>query len=411
MKKTLSNQMTILMISILGVCFISCSKDDASGVIETGGVLNVNVEKAGSFESLLGKSMKYNTEKLKITGSLNGDDIRCLRDMMNTNKGGKLKSLDMADAYIVAGGGWYYEDEYANPEIWEPGDSMYVTKPNTIGEYMFENCDALENLILPNSVVKLSHYMFGYESLSEIRSITIGRSTIGTTDIPHEDCDIPDMLIWLYNLEEINVHADNPKYASENGIMYNKGKTVLYNVPANYKYGKFSFPNTLKVIAHEAFRDYHASSSIKLPASIQKIEYRAFVQSKFKIIDIGSVSEIESGVFSDCEEVESITLSESLTMIPSSTFCECKLLSSITIPSSVRLVAGGIFAGCLNLHSIYMESSNPPTGTSYVKNARDIFNNYYYEDWYKSIKLYVPTGSKSKYSSTVPWNELIIIER
>lgn len=409
MKKNFLNWMTIVMVTIVSVGFTSCGDDDepkdvnktdeTADVIEKDGVLQVNVKTAGDFATLIGETRKYQTGKLKVSGFINGEDFRCIRDMMITANGGRLEYLDMSDASIVAGGGSFI----LNDNTGKYDDDDYKTQYNFISESMFEDCDAIQELILPNSVVRISHYMFGYAFDSNIRSITIGRSTVGSID--HDEDDVLGALAWMDKLEEINVHADNPKFASDKEIMYNKDKSILYNVPPMYK-NSLSFPNSLQTIAGFAFRGY-AASSIKLPSSVKKLENRAFMYSEIKSIDIGSVSEIGEDVFFGCKKTENIVLPELITRIPRSTFCLCTALSSITIPQSVRFIGKYAFESCDNLRNIYMESSTPPIGDLDVKSCNDVFS----LTSYKSINLYVPKGSKSKYLATIPWSELNIIEK
>ena len=405
MKTTILNWITILMVTIMSAGFVSCSNDDddnsldkTTNVQEKDGVLQVNIKTAGNFAALIGSTRKYQTGKLKVSGSINGDDFKCIRDMMTTAKGGRLEFLDMSDASIVAGGGYYLEDLYY------PED--YKTQNNFISERMFEDCDALQELILPNSVVRISHYMFGGSFNSNVRSITIGRSTLGSIDNGYDEREdeVLGVLAWMPRLEEIIVHTDNPKFTSEKGIMYNKDKSILYNVPPMYK-NNLSLPNSLQVIAGCAFCGYTASS-IELPNSVKELENRAFAWSKIKTIDIGYVSEIGEDVFLNCD-AENIILSPNITLIPNNTFRDCNNLKSITIPQSVLFIGLYAFNGCENLRNIYMENATPPRGTSDVKSCKDVFT--WIED-YKSINLYVPKGSKSKYASTIPWSELNIIE-
>ena len=397
-----------LFVAAISLGFTSCGDDDESGtgnktdetadVIEKDGVLQVNVKTAGDFATLIGETRKYQTGKLKVSGFINGEDFRCIRDMMITANGGRLEYLDMSDASIVAGGGSYILHDNTKYDY-----DDYKTQNNFISESMFEDCDAIQELILPNSVVRISHYMFGSSWDCNIRSITIGRSTVGSID--HDEDDVLGALAWMDKLEEINVHADNPKFASDKGIMYNKDKSILYNVPPMYK-NSLSFPNSLQTIAGYAFRGY-AASSIKLPSSVKKLENRAFMYSEIKSIDIGSVSEIGELVFFGCKKTENIVLSELITRIPRSTFCLCTALSSITIPQSVRFIGKNAFESCDNLRNIYMESSTPPIGDYEVESCDDVFC----LTPYKSINLYVPKGSKSKYLATIPWSELNIIEK
>ena len=79
----------------------------------------INVATAGTFESLIraeyGSSGLYKLTSLKITGNLNGSDIRFLRKMAGRNEDGSvhysgknLINLDLTEANIVSGGDYYY---------------------------------------------------------------------------------------------------------------------------------------------------------------------------------------------------------------------------------------------------------------------------------------------------------------
>lgn len=317
---------------------------------ENNGTLIVNVYEAGVFPTLI-DGRKNTTTRMKIIGSLNGTDIISLRDMMMSDRGGHLSYLDLSDASIVEGG-----EPYRNPS----GEYTYTTKNNIISDDMFDSCDVIQELILPNSVVKISSDIFGVKAKSNIRTITIGQFTIGAIDSFYDvhDLDFKESLgtlAWMSELEEIIVHPDNPKYSSENGVMYNKDKTILYHVPPKYK-KMLSLPNSLTTIGSHSFVRYSASS-VKLPNSVKILEGWAFAYSNLRSIDIGtSVVEIGKSAFVDCNKLE----------------------------------------------SLYIGSPKPPSVSLDMKSVYDIFSHY--------IKLYVPKGSKDRYASTIPWSELNIIE-
>lgn len=88
---------------------------------------------AGEFEELMGDS-KYEYITLSIAGPMNGDDLRCLRQMMGRDidgsaTAGRLAQVNMADAHIVEGGGVY-------------GSSRY-TENNVVGYGLFADCTLL----------------------------------------------------------------------------------------------------------------------------------------------------------------------------------------------------------------------------------------------------------------------------
>ena len=120
-------------------------------ITQYGNINVVTLEEAGTLKSLLGNGY-LNVKSLKIVGPINGDDIYYLRKMLGGNNfseadWGKLTTLDLSNATIVKGGGWYYTpNEY--------------TINDTIGNYMFHECTNLKSITLPNNVNFIGSYAF-----------------------------------------------------------------------------------------------------------------------------------------------------------------------------------------------------------------------------------------------------------
>lgn len=62
--------------------------------------------------------------------------------------------------------------------------------------------------------------------------------------------------------------------------------------------------------------------------------------------------------FYGCDDLEAITLPESITSIGQHAFQQCSPLTSIYIPSGVESIGEGVFWGCSNLNSIIVDSNN-----------------------------------------------------
>lgn len=122
---------------------------------------------AGEFEELMGDS-KYEYTTLSIAGPMNGDDLRCLRQMMGRDidgsaTAGRLAQVNMADAHIVEGGGVY-------------GSSRY-TENNVVGYGLFADCTLLTSVTLPSDAVKIEKDAF--MNCTALREITIPASATG----------------------------------------------------------------------------------------------------------------------------------------------------------------------------------------------------------------------------------------
>ena len=91
---------------------------------------------------------------------------------------------------------------------------------------------------------------------------------------------------------------------------------------------------------------------VSVPVGVETIEKKAFAGTSVERVDLAStVKSMGSGVFSDCKDLESVTLG-SVEAIPADTFSGCESLSSVSIPSSVKEVGSNAFSGCKALGSI-----------------------------------------------------------
>lgn len=94
-------------------------------------VTEINVETAGTLSSLLTSTDR----ELKVTGFINGTDIKFIRGLVEA---GTVIKLDWSEVKIVAGGEAYYES--------------YTTENDVIGKKMFYKCSKLQQMVLPTSV-------------------------------------------------------------------------------------------------------------------------------------------------------------------------------------------------------------------------------------------------------------------
>ncbi len=106
----------------------------------------VNVATAGTLNQYITTDEKLTTTELVVTGQLNGDDMRLLREMAGVDYNdnattGKLATLDLSQARIVAGGSSY--------------KGSLMTKNNVVGESMFSKCSSLVTVKLPKTVTSI----------------------------------------------------------------------------------------------------------------------------------------------------------------------------------------------------------------------------------------------------------------
>ena len=129
----------------------------------------------------------------------------------------------------------------------------------SIGDNAFWNC-TLENVTIPDSVVSIG--VDAFCSCSNLTSITIPNSVTYIDIYAFESCR---------NLANINVDSGNTYFASVEGVLFNKNKTVLIAYPGG-KAGEYTIPNNVTSISAGAFANCTNLTKVTIPNSVTNIE-------------------------------------------------------------------------------------------------------------------------------------------
>ena len=373
----------------------------------------INVETAGSLPTLISESEKFAITKLTLTGSLNGTDIRLIREMAGVDvkfedTEGKLSVLDMSGAKIVAGGDFYLSiltgvgsetvDYYSADD--SIGDYMFTFSRNLtsvalpddvtdIGQYVFRSCDRLSSIVIPNSVVSIGSYAF---SLTGLTTVAIGNNVTSLGEGVFSNCKkITSIVINGNPSMKERVFESCPELSSVtiNGDLAAIGDNMFAGCG---KLASINIPTSVTTIGSAAFTNA-GLTSITLDNHITSIKYAAFSNcSKLTSVVINGNPSIDNGVFRSCTALTSVTIGNGLTTIGQQMFDLCSKLTSITIPESVTTIKKQAF-GSTGLKEVYFYKLAPPTC------AADAFENVDAG----VCKLYVPVGSKQDYWLATGW--------
>ena len=142
----------------------------------------------------------------------------------------------------------------------------------------------------------------------------------------------------LPNLREINVAADNKDLESDNGVLYNKGKTILYRMPKKHTAVSYVIPNTVTRIDYNAFEGCENLVSVTMGDSVEYLYAYAFRDAvnleSIRLSD--NIKNIQTECFLNCTKLKTVNLPKNLTTISDSAFQKCaSIAGELVIPNGV----------------------------------------------------------------------------
>ena len=209
---------------------------------------------------------------------------------------------------------------------------------DTIDMFAFYGCTNLYSVNFSSSLcnlVYLGSYAFGKCNLS---GVTIPQTTKYIGYAPFYDNSL---------MTNITVNANNPNYCSYFNALYNKSKTILYQLPGNWQDGVFA-------------------------ETLQRVYQYAATGCKFS----------------------TLYLPYNLKILEQYAFQNCKNLKLVHFPSSVTTVNANAFAGCDAINQVEFNTVTPPAG--------DIFPAVTDKS---SVDLYMPYGSYDAYANSSIWSQ------
>jgi len=199
-----------------------------------------------------------------------------------------------------------------------------------IGDRAFAEYTELKSLIIPDGVVSIGSFAFD-----------------GCLDI--ENISIPNSIAVLEPDAFYNFHVWNYYKYKHGEYLGNDKNNYLILLDAfigNSKY--FEVHPDTRFIDDGAIADCEELETVKLSDNIVGIGCGAFLYCpKLKNVTIPEkVTKIGSNTFKGCTSLESVTLPDGITEIGASAFFGCEKLRNLRVPSNVTSVGADAFEGC-----------------------------------------------------------------
>lgn len=229
----------------------------------------------------------------------------------------------------------------------------------SINEKAFALCKNTTKIKLPSTLKSLgSLSLYGLSAIKEL-FIPSGVSYISS-----------DALFSCVALQKILVDKNNAFFTSDNDILYNHDKSILYFYPPQKRTDEFEIPDGVVTINEYAF----TASPIKkivMAKSVENIAPYAFFCATSTQILIGSnVNYISSKAFDYCSRLKNLEISpenQYFTVVDGILYSKDKYLllrcpimynrTRITVPAEVRIIGAGAFKNCSMLKNIKIPHS------------------------------------------------------
>lgn len=330
-------------------------------------------------------------------------------EVTNVVRGAEAYSGNIVIPQTVTHSGTTYTVVAVGNEAFYYGHQLYTLElpstVNSIGNYAFYECINLESVNIPEGVQYLNYCTFAHcRALSDINipsSVTwIAQNCFyGCTTLSSIRCKAatPPMCVdsscfpsEAYDEASLYVPAGSLNAYRSASVWQNFNNIVqqYYDFEANGIYYIITGPNTASVtfkdsnynsysgsvnvpstVVHQgktytvtavgrgAFYRCENLTSVSLPNTVTMLDYAAFANSGLTSLSIPqSVTTLGEFCFQGCSSLVSINLPNGITSIPRQCFTNCTSLQSITIPGSAKVIYYYAFYNCTALENLTIQN-------------------------------------------------------
>ena len=359
---TLGDQVTTLtgcMFARAGIKSINLNKVTK---IEEGAFCNTSIESItipSTVESV-GPDVFDDCEKLSIVNIQDGTEPLKFASQFYQDYYGPFHDSPLTDIYLGREINYtnYYGSSYS-PSSWDAG--FFATK---------KAVDKV-NVTISDNVQTISNYMFAKLNLLSI-TIPASVTSIGLNafidcdkldNIVFEDGDTPLKVKYQYASSAYwGPFYDSPltsitlgreiEYIKEDGTKYTPGETNDGFFASEDSVEKLSvtFTDKVKSISEYMFAG-RPIQQLTIPASVTSIGNYAFFNCDALVSLNISFPSLAEGIFNDCDNLTSVTVSGNLDAINKNMFSGCPKMTTLNISGSVETIGDGAFDG-FNLTSL-----------------------------------------------------------
>ena len=443
----ITDQLTDNKLTILNVA--ASAQMEITFKVET--EINIEMEREGLLSNLFNEETRQKVSKLTISGPLNDNDFRFMRDELPM-----LSELDLWDAqcnYIpdeafCISNDWDNEtgkqtltkvrlpectyrigyrafagctnlSEVNFEDLTELNDiagwaftntglrraDLSYTRITDLGDCQFRKARKMEHVALPNTITNIGNAFQENSVLTEIDLLNCTNLT-----------NINDAFSGDRKLTRV-VLPEGLK--SLNNTFNDCQALINVNFPTSLEsIGDWTFFNTritsadlkpctkLQRIGGSAFNSCLNLANVTFPTSLQRIMGAAFHQcTALTAVDMSqlSLTEIEGSLFCWCGNLESVKLPKTVVTIRDNAFRGTKLSGILELPASLTTIEHDAFSST-QITIIKSAAANPPALATENEDGENVFSN-------NVAAAFVPEGCANRYKEAPVWEDLTILDR
>ena len=202
----------------------------------------------------------------------------------------------------------------------------------SIGPMAFKNCTALKVIEFPDTYTFIHHRAF--EGCISLESIDLPEKLIDVYDEAFKGCCSLKTVV----LHEPEDKAIRPTFG---------GRRVFFGCPHLEDEGGF-------VIIENRLMEHHGEERhVRVPDGVSIIGDYAFTGEELESVSIpDTVTSIEEGAFEGCSSLKSFTVPKAVTRVKEYTFMGCSSLREVVLHEGVTEIGASAFERCTSLEEI-----------------------------------------------------------
>ncbi len=252
-----------------------------------------------------------------------------------------------------------------------------VNLPNSIvkiGDSVFQHCLNLTHINLNNQIQSIGNYAFSHCTSLESLQIPTSLTSLGAGCFEFDgrlnNLSFPASITRIQaNTFAMCSSLTNLRFANRDGLQ-TVGSYAFYNT----KVKSLTLNNNMDSIPDYAFSGMEGLVNLNLPTSLVSIGKYAF--SDCKQLDHLSIpaSLVSLGVaaFNNCTSLSSLTLPTNITTIPDNAFFNCFSLANLVCQAPINQVGNYAFSGCHRLTSFAFTQNLVQVGNGAFKNCQSL---------------------------------------